>query len=466
MPATPPSPHDPAAPSAPAETAGSPSSRRTRSRAGRAPQPARVPEAQAPGRSPRTRSAAAAPADDAAQAGPAATPLRAPRDGMVDLIDRIQPLLQWCERAATAPEEPIAVDVERASSYRYTSKAYLIQVRTDAAGTALIDPIAFTLPGTFIELMNSREWVLHAASQDLPSLDELGLRPARLFDTELAGRLLGMQRVGLGAVVEDALGLALAKEHSAADWSKRPLPEPWLIYAALDVEVLVEVRDIMAARLEEAGKTRWAEEEFAHLLAAGSPAPRAEPWRKLHGVGVLRSQRQMAVARSMWEMRDAIASREDLSPHRVLRDREIVEAAKHAETSREAFSAALPKALRGKDAWWQAARTGLTTAPAHLPDRSEPAYPPPHKLWSKKWPEVAERYLPVREAVAARAEELQVPSENLVNPGLLRTWIWENDSAGDEVAVRGQLEALGARPWQAELVAPVLCASLPKPESH
>ena len=97
--------------------------------------------------------------------------------------------------------------------------------------------------------------MLHAASQDLPCLAEIGYRPRRLFDTELAGRLLGYPRVGLGTLVEEVLGLALEKSHSAADWSTRPLPSEWLLYAALDVEVLVELRDALAQQLG-AGQVR------------------------------------------------------------------------------------------------------------------------------------------------------------------------------------------------------------------
>src|SRR5699024_10475171 len=199
------------------------------------PAPGRTDRADAPCPCPSHRY----PGGRAVTDSPAITDLTAPRDGMVPVIDRIQGVLQWCEAAASAPEEPVAVDAERASSYRYGSRAYLVQLRTEAAGTALIDPLAFTLPGTLLELLSEREWVLHAAGQDLPSLAEMGLRPQRLFDTELAARLLGMDRVGLSAVVEDTLCLRLAKEHSAADWSRRPLPSGWLVYAALDVEVLV-----------------------------------------------------------------------------------------------------------------------------------------------------------------------------------------------------------------------------------
>lgn len=391
---------------------------------------------------------------------PAVTDLTAPRDGLVPVIDRIQPLLAWCERAASAPEEAVAVDAERASSYRYSSRAYLVQLRTESAGIALIDPLAFTMPGTLKRLLAEREWVLHAAGQDLPSLAELDLRPGALFDTELAARLLGMERVGLGAVVEDTLGLHLAKEHSAADWSRRPLPEGWLTYAALDVEVLVEVRDVLLERLREAGKDDWALQEFAHELAREHGPTRSSSWRGLHGLGALRSVRQLAAAREMWTRRDEIADAEDLSPHRVIKDRDLVAAAKEAPRGREAFDRALPAKLRRKDVWWQAARTGLDLPPAHLPERNERSYPPPHKLWSKKYPEVAERYQRVRAEVGQRAEDLEMPPENLLQPALLREWVWEHEQAGTESEVAEELTALGARPWQVEQAAPVIHRAL------
>lgn len=386
--------------------------------------------------------------------------LSAPRDGLVPVIDRIQTLLEWCEAAASAPEEPVAVDAERASSYRYTSRAYLVQLRTRTAGTALIDPLAFTMPASLQRALADREWILHAAGQDLPSLAELGLRPDLLFDTELAARLLGLERVGLSAVVADTLGLALAKEHSAADWSKRPLPESWLVYAALDVEVLVEVRHVLAERLQDAGKSEWARQEFEHERIREQSPSRSANWRGLHGVGGLRSSRQQAAARSMWEKRDEIASREDLSPHRVIRDREIVAAAKESVRGREAFDRALPAPLRKKDIWWKAARSGVDLPASHLPPRAEPSYPPPHKLWSKKFPQAWARYQTLRAATAELSEQLAVPTENLLQPALLRHWIWEHEQAGTADVVRGELEALGARPWQAETVAPVLVRAM------
>ncbi|GAA1306788.1 ribonuclease D [Brachybacterium tyrofermentans] len=386
--------------------------------------------------------------------------LTAPRDGVVPVVDRIQPLLAWCEAAESAPAEPVAVDAERASSYRYSSRAYLVQLRTEAAGTVLIDPLAFTMPSTLLTLLGEREWVLHAAGQDLPSLAELGMRPASLFDTELAARLLGMERVGLGAVVEDTLALHLAKEHSAADWSKRPLPSGWLTYAALDVEVLVEVRDVLESRLRDAGKDEWARQEFEYERVRDHGPTRSSSWRGLHGLGGLRTPKQLAAAREMWLRRDEIAGGEDLSPHRVIKDRDIVAAAKEAPRGREAFDRALPAKLRKKDIWWQAARSGLDLPAAHLPDRNERSYPPPHKLWSKKYPAVWDRYQEVRTAVGERAEDLEMPPENLLQPALLRQWVWENEQVPEEAAVETALLELGARPWQAEQAAPVVHRAL------
>src|SRR5699024_724985 len=314
----------------------------------------------------------------------------------------------------------------------------------------------FSMPGTLIRLLAEREWVLHAAGQDLPSLAEIGLRPGALFDTELAARLLGMDRVGLGAVVEDTLGLRLAKEHSAADWSRRPLPEGWLVYAALDVEVLIEVRDVLEERLREAGKDDWARQEFEHERTREHGPTRSSTWRGLHGLGSLRSVRQLAAARAMWTRRDQIAAAEDLSPPRVLKARDLVAAAKAAPQGRAAFDRALPARLRRKDIWWQAARSGLELPSAHLPERSERSYPPPHKLWSKKYPEVADRYRSVREAVAERAEDLEMPPENVLQPALLRHWVWEHEEVPAEAEVAAQLAELGARPWQVEQTSPVI----------
>src|SRR5689334_2877653 len=183
-------------------------------------------------------------------------PLLALREPLPDVVETV-PALEQSSAAIAAGSGPVAIDAERASGYRYSARAYLIQLRREGAGTHLIDPTAFETIQPLIDALEGTEWILHAATQDLPCLNEIGLHPTALFDTELAGRLLGYPRVGLGTLVETVLGQRLAKEHSAADWSTRPLPRPWLEYAALDVEVLVELRDALETELVEAGKDEW-----------------------------------------------------------------------------------------------------------------------------------------------------------------------------------------------------------------
>ncbi|WP_188037367.1 ribonuclease D, partial [Actinotalea sp. JY-7885] len=235
---------------------------------------------------------------------PEVTPLREPADGVPDVVETPGALAE-AAAALAAGTGPVAVDAERASGYRYGQRTYLVQLRRDGAGTVLIDPIALPDLSSIGQALQGVEWVLHAASQDLPGLAEQQLRPDAVFDTELAARLLGMPRVGLAAVVADVLGLGLAKEHSAVDWSTRPLPRDWLLYAALDVEVLTDLRRELGARLEAAGKAEWARQEFEAVRTAPPAPPRVDPWRRTSGLQTVRDRRRLAVVRALWEAREA-----------------------------------------------------------------------------------------------------------------------------------------------------------------
>jgi ribonuclease D len=385
-------------------------------------------------------------------------PLLEPRDGMPPLVESAAALSE-AVRALGAGEGPVAIDAERASGFRYGHRAFLVQLRRRGAGTVLIDPVACPdLSGLDAELADA-EVVLHAASQDLPCLAELGYRPRRLFDTELAGRLLGFPRVGLGALVETVLGLALEKGHAADDWSTRPLPADWLKYAALDVEVLVELRDALAGQLAEQGKTEWACQEFAAVLAAGPAGPRPDPWRRTSGIHRVRSRRGLATVRELWLERDKIARQRDLSPGRVLSDSAIVEAARAAPGTAEAL-AALP-GFRGRGArrhaaeWLSAIRRARAQSDVALPGPSGPATdgPPPAHRWSERDPVAAKRLAAVRAVVAALADEHSLPTENLLQPDAVRRLAWQPPDPVSTEGVAADLAEYGARPWQVELTA-------------
>src|SRR5262245_8709968 len=252
---------------------------------------------------------------DAPEAPEPPRPLLTLRDGLPPVTDTETGLASACA-AIAGGSGSVAIDAERASGYRYSSRAYLIQLRREGAGTWLIDPVAFTSLAPLARALAGTEWILHAATQDLPCLSEVGLRPDSLFDTELAGRLLGYPRVGLATEVETVLGRRMKKEHSAVDWSRRPLPEPWLEYAALDVEVLIELRDVLEDQLVLAGKDEWAHQEFDNLLGF-ELAPRVEAWRRTSGMHKIRGRRGLAAVRALWEARDQLAERRDVTPGRI-----------------------------------------------------------------------------------------------------------------------------------------------------
>lgn len=350
---------------------------------------------------------------------------------------------------------PVAVDVERASGFRYSQRAYLVQVFRRDAGVFLFDPPAIGDLTPLGSAIGDVEWVFHAASQDLPSLRELDLEPRTIFDTELASRLLGHERVGLAAVVEHTLGITLKKEHSAADWSTRPLPDSWLEYAALDVLHLIDVRDALALELDEQKKTAFAAEEFAATLSRAPKPPREDPWRRLSGLHQVRGARNLAVARSLWQARESYAQAQDVSPGRLIPDRSLVAAVLANPQSKQALAGI--KEFQGRasrtqlDRWWQAIVDGRATE--ELPRERVPsdALPPP-RAWADRNPEADARLKAARPVVEAVAEELHMPTENLLTPDYLRRVAWAPAGNTPE-AIAEALTALGARRWQVEQTA-------------
>lgn len=407
------------------------------------------------------RTTGGAPPDDLP---PAPVPLLEPREGIPPVTADPDALAEVVA-AFAAGHGPVAVDAERASGYRYGQRAYLVQLRRAGAGTALIDPVGCPDLSGLGAAVADAEWVLHAATQDLPCLRDIGMVPDRLFDTELAGRLAGFARVGLGAMVENILGYALEKGHSAVDWSTRPLPEPWLHYAALDVELLVDLRDALEEELTRQGKLEWAHQEFAAIAAAPPAPPRKDPWRRTSGMHKVRRRRQMAVVRELWTARDRIAQRRDVSPGKVLGDAAIVEAALALPVNARALSALSGfghRMSRRQLEQWQAAVDRARELPeAELPQPGQPvAGPPPPRAWADKDPAAAARLSAARAAVTALAERLNLPQENLIAPDTVRRLCWEPPAEPTTDAVADVLAGHGARPWQIDQVSTVLTGAL------
>ena len=403
-----------------------------------------------------------------------AVPLLHPAQGtppVIDTASKFQDALAQLSQGYG----PFAVDAERASGFRYSARAYLIQIKRNDGGLHLIDPIPFG-PGHELftqlnSLMNTDEVILHASTQDLPCLRELGINPIKLFDTELAGRIAGLPRVGLGPLLETLMGVSLAKEHSAADWSARPLPNEWLTYAALDVELLVELRDRMYEILKSSNKLSWALEEFGAILKAPPAPPRVDPWRRTSGMHKVKRRDQLAIIKELWIARDKVAAEQDIAPGKLLNDSAIVELAMAAAVTKKDFEKALrPLGLRAR--WLENLPLWLSsiTVALSLPEDQWPAMRtnadtlPPIKLWRDKFPE---KYAPLSHARAAMeliAQENEIPVENLITPEHVRRVCWKPPTGATEVlslqAVERALIELGARQWQINLVAPALALAL------
>ena len=403
-----------------------------------------------------------------------ATPLLQPAAGTTPVIDT-ETAFKAALSSLSQGSGPFAVDAERASGFRYSARAYLIQIKRKDGGLHLIDPIPFG-PGHHLfselnSLLNTDEVILHASTQDLPCLRELGINPIRLFDTELAGRIAGLPRVGLGPLLESLMGVVLAKEHSAADWSARPLPQEWLTYAALDVELLVELRDRMYSILEESKKLPWALEEFASILKAPPAPPRVDPWRRTSGMHKIKRRDQLAVIKTLWMARDEVAARQDIAPGKLLNDSAIVELAIAIPTNKKEFEKTLrPLGLRAR--WMENLQLWLDSiaTAVSMPEEQWPAMRtnsdtlPPIKLWRDKFPEKFAPLSHARAAIELLAQENQIPVENLITPEHVRRMCWKPPVGATTTLsiseVEKGLSELGARQWQIDLVAPALAAAL------
>ena len=404
----------------------------------------------------------------------APVPLLVPAGGTPPVINS-NAALELAIAQLRAGHGPFAVDAERASGFRYSARAYLIQIKREAGGLHLIDPIPFGLNNPLIsklnELLNSDEVILHASTQDLPCLREIGINPTHLFDTELGGRIAGLPRVGLGPLLESLMGVVLAKEHSAADWSTRPLPQEWLTYAALDVELLVELRNAMREILQASGKLRWAEEEFASILLAPPPPPRIDPWRRTSGMHKIKRRDHLAIIRELWIARDQIASAQDIAGGKLLNDAAIIELCLAAPTTKKEFEKALrPIGLRARwvensALWLEAIARAVALPESQWPAmRTNTDALPPIKLWRDRFPEKFAPLSHARALIDIIATTNSIPVENLISPESVRRICWSPPSGStlnrDEAGVQSALASLGARPWQIDLVAGALADAL------
>jgi ribonuclease D len=382
-----------------------------------------------------------------------------PRDGLPEIVTDPSQLDNLLAAIASGTG-PVALDAERASGFKYSQRAYLIQLRRQGSGSHLIDPTLFPNLNSLQEALSGVDWILHAASQDLVCLAEVGLKPtSNVFDTELAGRLLGLPRVGLGPLIETQLGFSLAKEHSAADWSTRPIPESWLKYAALDVEFLIELWETLEAQLLETNKHHWALQEFDYVKRTTGPIERVDPWRRTSGMHVIRNPRELAVVREVWHARDEIAREQDIAAGRILSDSHIVTLAGSGLTSESELKSLsfmhLRNVKRHSQTWISATIRAHQVPEAELPPLKLPSNgPPAPRNWESRNPQAWRRLEFARSQLSTLASDLALPIENLMTPDTIRRVLWSPPESPTKLVET--LYEFGARQWQVEIVEPVL----------
>lgn len=423
--------------------------------------------------------------------------LQEPSEGVPEIIDTLRGYQEYCRRLANATG-PLAADAERASGFRYSHDDWLVQFKRNGAGIGLLDPVALQKQGVNWDELNdavgSVPWIIHDAAQDLPGFFALGFMPRQLFDTELSARLLGLDRFGLSSVTEHYLGLRLAKEHSAADWSYRPIPRDWRNYAALDVELLIELAECMRADLQKQGKLAWAQEEFMHILNEANKPKEAHPrpWLRISHISVLMHDPVgLLIAKSLWYRRDELARGYDIAPSLLLPDAAIIAAGKlkprnirsfrsirilnervrihtgsdqdkmferYAPIQRKirpsvwkaAIDEALIQAKAGQDALWLDT-TINKTQDLNQDNSDQQAAPRSMRYWRDHHPQRYERLQRVKAALGQLSERTHTPVEVLIKPQIIRNLCWTDDVR--ELDVVAFLIGQGARQWQVDLLA-------------
>lgn len=379
--------------------------------------------------------------------------------------------LQEAVRQLREIDSPIAIDAERASGFRYSQRAYLVQISRASGNIFLIDSAKiFDEHGLdafegLSKLLAAAEWILHAATQDLPCLAELNLKPASIFDTELGSRIAGLPRVGLGAVVEHYLHIGLAKEHSAVDWSLRPLDSSWLDYAALDVDVLHELATELQKDLENKGKLVFAKEEFDHLLLFKPKAVNPERWRATSGLHEVKTETGLSIARSLWQARETLARKLDVAPGRLIPDSSIAHVSLAIPKSKPELASNKQFAGRASrsylDTWWTAIQDGIASKDKPATKVTHTGIPN-HRSWPNRWPDASRRLILVRAALQQVAEQLDIPQENLVSPEAIRQICWPDRVEIDLGSIEIELKNLRVRNWQISLIAQPIVDQLQK----
>jgi ribonuclease D len=340
--------------------------------------------------------------------------------------------------------ERVALDTEADNLHHYETRVCLMQV---GAGERqhLVDALAGLNLAPLLAVLAEKRLVMHGSDYDLRLLWELArFRPTEVFDTMLAAQLLGDEKIGLASLLDGYLGIHHPKDSQKSDWSRRPLPEKMLRYAAGDVEHLPRLCDALQARLAELGRLEWHRQKCrwqVEVAAAGFPRNGDHNWR----VGQTRhfSPRALAALYELWHWREREAKRLDRPPFKVMSSEYLLQLARAVDDGsfREAFEK-LPIGLRRGPSRGlaEALEAACTRDPKTLPRRPEGgARPPPLSA------EELMRQDAIRDHRDTEARRLQIDPTLIVTRTQIAQLARQPGEAGRCLLL-----------WQAELLRPVL----------
>ena len=288
---------------------------------------------------------------------------------------------EFCARVRDQPF--IAVDTEFMRETTYWPKLCLIQAAAPNA-SAVIDPLADGLDlAPFLKIMADPkiEKVFHAARQDVEIFNNLGVLPAPLFDTQIAGMAAGFgEQIAYDAIVRQMLKIDIDKSSRFTDWSRRPLSEAQLDYALADVTHLADIYPLLRSRLEREGRLAWVEEEMADLIDPSNyDMEPANAWKRLKPRR--HTPKYLAVFRAVAAWRERTAQTRDQPRGRILKDEAIDEVATQTPMDAEALNRlrSVPKGFGGSRYGPElvaAIRAALDDPEAHAPAVEKPRPPP------------------------------------------------------------------------------------------